>query len=310
MVAKHPNTLVPYEGVYGCTKAHSFKGTLFRFPLRTAAQAARSEISRSKHTAESMLELLRAFRTNVDQTLIFLRHVESVQVHIWASDAPKMQLWFEARVTGATAAQRRTRDLLGRIPPALADISDRKTCQETTVLTVAFSEAPLPAALAALTPGPATSASSDADASEASEATATTVSGRPPAVRSWLLVQGVGTGRSLAIARDPETKANDLALVPFAGLAVPLADSGTASAAGSVGLPLPLDGRAYVFLPLSMATRLPFHTNGYFEVSENRRDIWFGPDMTGGARLRSGEQAEMVCLQEGKKRGVKDSERS
>ncbi len=38
----------------------------------------------------------------------------------------------------------------------------------------------------------------------------------------------------------------------------------------------PEDGRAFCFLPLPIRTGLPVHVNGYFELSSNRRDIWWG----------------------------------
>jgi sacsin len=47
------------------------------------------------------------------------------------------------------------------------------------------------------------------------------------------------------------------------------------------------DGRAFTFLPLPVKTGLPVHVNAYFELSSNRRDIWFGGDMSGGGAARS-----------------------
>ena len=32
---------------------------------------------------------------------------------------------------------------------------------------------------------------------------------------------------------------------------------------------------------------MPAHVNGYFELSSNRRDIWFGDDMSGEGKRRS-----------------------
>jgi len=46
---------------------------------------------------------------------------------------------------------------------------------------------------------------------------------------------------------------------------LPLEDGGDAPA---------LLGVAACFLPLPVATGLPVHVNGYFELSSNRRDIW------------------------------------
>lgn len=34
------------------------------------------------------------------------------------------------------------------------------------------------------------------------------------------------------------------------------------------------EGLAFCFLPLPLITGLPVHVNGYFELSQNRRDIW------------------------------------
>ena len=48
-----------------------------------------------------------------------------------------------------------------------------------------------------------------------------------------------------------------------------------------------LQGIAACFLPLPVVTGLPVHVNGYFELSSNRRDIWFGSDLAGAGKLRS-----------------------
>lgn len=57
------------------------------------------------------------------------------------------------------------------------------------------------------------------------------------------------------------------------------------------------DGRAFCFLPLPVRTGLPVHVNGYFELSSNRRDVWYGKDMQGGGRARS--DWNQLLLQEG-----------
>ena len=48
----------------------------------------------------------------------------------------------------------------------------------------------------------------------------------------------------------------------------------------------PLDGLAFCFLPLPVATNLPVHVNAYFELSSNRRDIWQGDGTTGESKVR------------------------
>ena len=68
-------------------------------------------------------------------------------------------------------------------------------------------------------------------------------------------------------------------LVPWAAVAAELATD-PSSDAKTVG-------RAFTFLPLPVRTGLPVHVNAYFELSSNRRDIWFGGDMAGGGAARS-----------------------
>lgn len=46
-------------------------------------------------------------------------------------------------------------------------------------------------------------------------------------------------------------------------------------------------GRAFCFLPLPVKTGLTVQINGYFEVSSNRRGIWYGADMDRSGRIRS-----------------------
>ena len=41
-------------------------------------------------------------------------------------------------------------------------------------------------------------------------------------------------------------------------------------------------------------TGLPVHVNAYFELSSNRRDIWFGGDMAGGGAARSEWNAALL----------------
>ena len=82
--------------------------------------------------------------------------------------------------------------------------------------------------------------------------------------------------KSLEMAKDPSLLQYDLSLVPWGGTALPVRPQGA------------IDGIAYVFLPLPCQTGLPVHINGFFEVSENRRDIWYGTDMSGAGKVRSG----------------------
>jgi sacsin len=55
-----------------------YKGTLFRFPLRTVATANASEIKREAYTPQAVKALFSAFKPQAMQALLFLKHVRKV----------------------------------------------------------------------------------------------------------------------------------------------------------------------------------------------------------------------------------------
>lgn len=74
----------------------------------------------------------------------------------------------------------------------------------------------------------------------------------------------------------------DLKLLPWAGAAT-LLHTGDPTHPQASAVP----GLAYVFLPLPLSTGLPVHLNGFFEISENRRELWLGDDMKGAGKIRA-----------------------
>ena len=69
----------------------------------------------------------------------------------------------------------------------------------------------------------------------------------------------------MAVADHPSGRG----LMPWTGVAA-LLSVGDATPQLGEG-----SGRAFCFLPLPVRTGLPVHVNGYFELSSNRRDVWY-----------------------------------
>ncbi|TMW63551.1 hypothetical protein Poli38472_002492 [Pythium oligandrum] len=86
----------------------------------------------------------------------------------------------------------------------------------------------------------------------------------------------LGGGECSRIANDPANASQRL--VPWGGVAVHVP---------SDDKELSCDGLAFCFLPLPTHTYLPVHVNGYFELSSNRRDVWFGEGLSGDGLLRA-----------------------
>jgi sacsin len=93
----------------------------------------------------------------------------------------------------------------------------------------------------------------------------------------YLICSALGAGKCRVMACNPQHI--DLKFLPWAGIAAHLRRNG--DSAPDIG------GNAFCFLPLPAETGFSLHLNGYFELSANRRDIWFGDDMSGSGKLRS-----------------------
>ena len=109
----------------------------------------------------------------------------------------------------------------------------------------------------------------------------------------WMVCSSLAGGKARQLALS-ETGVNR-GLVPWVGVAarVPHPDDVDMTEAARAAKAA-VEGRAFCFLPLPVKTGLPVHVNAYFELSSNRRDIWFGGDMAGGGAARSEWNAALL----------------
>jgi sacsin len=85
LLDQFPDQFEPYKK-FGCDMKNKFKGTLFRFPLRTSVTAADSEISKTTFDEAAIRELVSTFEEKVSKMLLFLRNVKEVQVFAEGGD--------------------------------------------------------------------------------------------------------------------------------------------------------------------------------------------------------------------------------
>jgi sacsin len=220
---------------------------MFRFPLRTSALAATSEIKgNNPYTYDDIRGLFAAFHSHLDDLLLFLKNTRSVIVSEARPDGTEVELYSAnahtvvdihpanglnsvftfLRTAGGTNGLSHEQFIhrLHTTPPDKLPVSvHRKT------ITVRESS------------GTKTSAELVANITTA----------------DWLMCILIGGEAPLQMAGDALT----LKLVPMAGVATRLPPSA------------PVPGRAFVSLPLPVETLLPVHVNGCFEISSNRRDV-------------------------------------
>ncbi|CBI27138.3 unnamed protein product, partial [Vitis vinifera] len=181
---------------FGCDLQNPFPGTLFRFPLRSASVASRSQIKKEGYAPEDVMSLFASFSEVVSEALLFVRNVKTISIFVKEETGCEMQLIHRIVMTEQSSSKNMS--------------------------------------------------------------------------HFWITSECLGVGQ---VKNSAPSKSHNL--IPWACVAAYLHSVKN------------FEGRAFCFLPLPISTGLPAHVNAYFELSSNRRDIWFGNDMAGGGKKRS-----------------------
>jgi hypothetical protein len=143
--------------------------------------------------------------------------------------------------------------------PALAAVTDPEASD------------PLPALAATILAGVTAGASPQSDTAAGP---VTVQQGAPARMEEeWVVCNALGGGA----ARDMAVKAagsSGVKMIPWVGVAALLPSTDASGHAVTVRAE-EAGGRAFCFLPLPVTTGLPLHVNAFFELSSNRRDIWW-----------------------------------
>lgn len=268
---------------FGCDMEHPFPGTLFRFPLRSSAIALHSQIKREGYAPEDVMSLFTSFSEVVSDVLLFLRNVKSISVFVKEGNGYEMQLLH--RVHRNCIMDQNMGSNVSNDAFTLINGSQYNGLGKDQLLN-------------------RLSKSIDRDFPYKCKKIVVTEQ-RPSGVLShcWMTCECLGSG----IAKSNSEAANDKShkSIPWACVAAYIHSvkrDGESSdifntedacseifqvSATSIQHRKNFEGRAFCFLPLPISTALPAHINAYFELSSNRRDIWFGNDMAGGGKKRS-----------------------
>ncbi|XP_050232119.1 uncharacterized protein LOC126680894 [Mercurialis annua] len=267
---------------FGCDLQNPFPGTLFRFPLRNSAVALRSQIKKEGYAPEDVMSLFASFSGVVSDTLPFLRNVKSISVFVKEGNAYEMQLLH--RVSRNSIVEQEESSKMNEVFSLISGSQSNGMDKDQLLLKL--------------------SKSMDKDLPYRCKKIVLTEE-KPSGIFSHCWITGESLGRwqtkgSTAIANEKSHKS-----IPWACVAayiqsvkrdgessdVNYAEACTSKmfqvSEASVQQRKNFEGRAFCFLPLPISTGLPVHVNSYFELSSNRRDIWFGNDMAGGGKKRS-----------------------
>ena len=237
---------------------HNFNGTLFRFALRTKKQAETSKLSNQSHTLEHMTKLLQEMAEVASSMLIFLKHVEIIELYHWSAKDQDPILLHRTKISNVTAKLRQKRAFM------LNHGSEKESIKNARFKPVAvdyFMDIE-------------NSANCVVKQSEDEKKITEITKASNVSFEKWVICNQYGGGNASIMAKDPALA--HMKLIPWAGVAARLNPCVEVD-----------EGKAYCFLPLPVKTLLPVHVNGYFELSSNRRDVWWGDDMAGDGRARA-----------------------
>ncbi|XP_057525626.1 uncharacterized protein LOC130805043 isoform X1 [Amaranthus tricolor] len=284
ILEQFPDQFTPFM-YFGCDLQKQFPGTLFRFPLRTASVASRSQIKQEVYAPEDVMSLFSSFSKVVSKTLLFLRRVKSISLYLKDGSNTEMQLVH--RVQRHTVPEpEHPCHALHYIFDCLDGIQQCKVDKNQFLDKLSgYKDEDLPTRL--------------------QKVVIKEQSSSDYMLHLWMMSECLGRGQD---QKSESNKSRSHKGLPWAAVATYLQSAKfdtdpciSALTVGSLSSILSasqdaelsalcrknFEGCAFCFLPLPISTGLPAHINAYFELSSNRRDIWFGNDMSGGGRKRS-----------------------
>uniref|UniRef100_A0A7N0RD15 RING-type domain-containing protein n=1 Tax=Kalanchoe fedtschenkoi TaxID=63787 RepID=A0A7N0RD15_KALFE len=282
ILGQFPDQFSPFLH-FGCDMLQPFPATLFRFPLRNGTAATRSQIKKEGYTPTDVMSLFTSFSQAVSETVLFLRNVKTISVFVKEGADSEMKLLHRVRKNHVSDPETESSGLL-----QIYDLMNEKqhNDKDKGLLANTFNKSvhgDLPWKCEKI--------------AVIEESLSKTLS------HCWITSNCLHIGR----VRDHAKATNKShTYVPWACVAAYLqsveincnlddisnveetfAFNLDAFHSSSGLTEKKFEGRAFCFLPLPICTGLPAHVNAYFELSSNRRDIWFGNDMTGGGKKRS-----------------------
>jgi sacsin len=264
----------PYKDVFDCdlsvdSRMTSYKGTLFRFPLRTPEQAAKSEISGLSYSDREVRELLEVLHRAAHHLLIYTQHLKKICVfHLSAgSSSPKeMTEWF--------SAERSVLNILRDItsPPSSKGSGFLSSCNSLVRSYNERRKSLHKQNKSSNKPNLEISCLISVSVKSGDvfvEHDRHEVKSVPNEQSIWLVTCCMAEGEAF------DMSLSDSGLVPIGGVAIKLDMVGSdLYRVAEVDATADSYGMVYCFMPLPIKYPLPVHINGYFAVHSSRTQLY------------------------------------
>ncbi|KAG9061036.1 hypothetical protein KI688_007665 [Linnemannia hyalina] len=237
---EYPDQLKAFSVLEDIDFSKPYKGTIFRFPLRTLEQTKTSSLTKYSRTLEEVQEMLNELKGEALKALLFLKHVQKIVIYERKEDQDKPTKLFEIEIVNSAevAAQRSELfDNFKRHVRACDSVDEAKVLECSTRPTYRMTH-------------------EDGHTTE----------------ETWQVTTRIGnigkTRASMLEASHGDVNIADHKLIPWVGIAAP---SDPDFKMDSSGL--------FCFLPVGdIQLPFPVHVNGHFAVEQSRRDIWTNID--------------------------------
>ncbi|KAK3611579.1 hypothetical protein CHS0354_018094 [Potamilus streckersoni] len=255
MMKRLKNQFKPFQNVFGCNISSDFQGTLFRFPLRTASQAQKSEICDKYYSKRECLDLLDMTIKAAGNLLLFTQHIQEIKIFHLPADCRNPE---DAKVIYSMTKEHCQREAQGLSQETvLSQVSKLKSVGE-------LRSRPLKRLQKIIIKENVDHYARSILPSLEKEA-GTSVNS------SWLIAWATGTDETLK-----NTFQGVIGALPLCAVAVPF------EMENNYFCPVQLEdlpfgfyksGHLFCFLPLPISCGLPVHINGCFAVTSDRRQL-------------------------------------
>ena len=266
---------------FGCTFNEPYPGTLFRFPLRTASLARRSEISKRSYSVSDAELNLNQFIQQIDHHLLFLRNIKSIEIYDLDSGEVDPILIHRAvsnikdmELTGDTSMLK----YFEKQPMQQGSLNPSRDEFYQKLIGIPLTKLPKVSYYINIEVCSFSKLQINSPVVDCNDANFPIIKSREESL--YMVVHGLCGGKARDLACDSSMR--HLKLIPLGSVATCIYKSSFPN----ILFPQ-ISGQAFCFLPLPVFTNLPIHVNAYWELSSNRRDIWKGDDTKGEAKLRS-----------------------
>ena len=252
----------PFNGIFGCqltgeNAVTDYKGTLFRFPLRTEEQSKGSKLSNKHYSRDEMISLLNMFSEAADYLLLFTQNVTKVSVFHLSSESESPQDMYE--LFSVTKSMERV-------------VRSPGSEQERPFAVLEFSSSLMKENKVSI--GSAVEFSFLLKMSVEYQEDILNVFGfeHHSKITYWLISMCLGREKSMSISLEKQDR------IPLGGVAArleKLENHDFTAVSVSCGTSSFNGGIVFCFLPLPLtaASGLPIHINGYFAIDSNRKHL-------------------------------------